>query len=88
MIRLTKLNKRAFVLNSEQIKTIEETPDTLITLLNGDQILVLEPMSDVVRQAIEYGREIRTFQPFNEPPPESKPASRPATGPAPLRPDR
>lgn len=88
MIRLTKLNKRVFVLNSEQIKTIEETPDTLITLLNGDQILVREPMSDVVRQAIEYGREIRTFQPFNEPPPERKTPRPLATEPQPHDSDR
>lgn len=61
MIRLTRLNNRAFVLNAEQIKTIESTPDTLITLLNGDQILVKEPLDDVVRRAIEFGRSIRTF---------------------------
>ena len=61
MIQLTRLNDRAFVLNAEQIKTIESTPDTLITLLNGDQILVKEPLEDVVRRAIDFGRSIRTF---------------------------
>ncbi len=61
MIRLTRLNKRPLILNADQIKTIEETPDTLITLMNGDQILVREPMADIVRKTIEYYRELRTF---------------------------
>ncbi len=63
MIRLTRLNGRPFVLNVEQIKTIEETPDTLITLLTGDQIVVQEPVDEVVRRAIEYLRQVRTFEP-------------------------
>lgn len=61
MICLTKLNGRPFVLNCEQIKTIEEMPDTLITLLNGEQLTVREPMSEVIERAIEYARRIRTF---------------------------
>jgi flagellar protein FlbD len=61
MIRLTRLNQRKFVLNADQIKTIEQTPDTMITLLNGNQIVVLEPMDEVVRRAIEYLRSVRTF---------------------------
>lgn len=63
MIRLTRLNGRPFVVNAEQIKTIEETPDTLITLLTGDQIVVQESMDEVVRRAIEYLRQVRTFEP-------------------------
>ncbi len=62
MIRLTKLNKRVFVLNSEQIKTIEETPDTLITLLNGDYFMVRESVQEVVDKAVDYARQIRSFQ--------------------------
>jgi flagellar protein FlbD len=62
MIRLTRLNQRPFVLNAEQIKTVEQTPDTMITLLNGEQLMVREPAEEVVRLAIEYGRALRTFQ--------------------------
>ena len=62
MIRLTRLNDHAFVLNAEQIKTVEQTPDTMITLLNGNQFVVRESMSEVVRRAVEYGRSLRTFQ--------------------------
>jgi flagellar protein FlbD len=62
MIRLTRLNGRPFVLNAEQIKTIEETPDTMVTLLAGDQVVVQESMDEVVRRAVEYARLVRTFQ--------------------------
>ncbi|MGD8454327.1 MAG: flagellar FlbD family protein [Phycisphaerae bacterium] len=61
MIRLTRLNGRPFVLNAEQIKTVEETPDTMITLLTGDQVVVREPLEEVVRRAVEYGRSLRAF---------------------------
>ena len=49
-------------MNAELIKTVEKTPDTLITLTTGDKILVKESMEEVVERAIEYGRVIRTFQ--------------------------
>jgi flagellar protein FlbD len=63
MIRVTRLNGRKMVLNAEQIKAIEETPDTMITLLSGELVTVREPMDEVVRRAIEYGRALRAFQP-------------------------
>ncbi|MBN2445929.1 MAG: flagellar FlbD family protein [Phycisphaerae bacterium] len=62
MIRLTRLNGRVFVLNAEHIKTIEETPDTTITLVNGEQFMVKEDLIVVVRRAIEYTRSVRTFR--------------------------
>lgn len=62
MITLTRLNNKGFVLNAELIKTVEETPDTLITLTNGDRIMVRESAQDVVDKAIDYARQIRGFQ--------------------------
>ena len=61
MIKLTKFNsekkqKAEFVLNAEIIETIEETPDTVITLTNGKKIIVEEPMEEVVRQVVKYKR--------------------------------
>jgi flagellar protein FlbD len=62
MIQLTRLNGRPFVLNAEQIKTIEQTPDTMVTLITGDTLVVREEMAEVVRRAVEYVRSIRTFR--------------------------
>jgi len=67
MIVLTRLNGRRLVVNTELIKTVEETPDTMLTLLNGDHIVVQESMDEVVRRAIEYGRQVRCFAPPNVP---------------------
>jgi len=61
MIRLTRLNGRPFVLNAEQIKTVEETPDTMITLVRGDQLMVRESLEEVVRRALDYSRSLRAF---------------------------
>ncbi len=63
MILLTRLTGRPMIINAELIKTVEETPDTMITLLNGDRIMVKEPIAEVVRRAIEYGRQLRCFAP-------------------------
>ena len=36
MINVTRLNGHALVVNAELIRTVEENPDTVITLVNGD----------------------------------------------------
>jgi len=59
MIKVTRLNHHPFVLNADLIKFLEETPDTVITLVNGDKVVVEEPADEVVRRVIEYGRLIR-----------------------------
>ncbi|MEM8781665.1 MAG: flagellar FlbD family protein [Planctomycetota bacterium] len=63
MIRLTRLNDRPFVLNAELIRTVEEKPDTTITLINGDHFIVKESMEQVVERAVDYGRSLRRLLP-------------------------
>lgn len=62
MITLTRLDKRVVVVNAELIKMLEATPDTIITLVNGDTIIVRESVEEVVRRAIDYARQIRSFR--------------------------
>jgi len=59
MIVLTRLNGQQFVLNADLIRTIEQTPDTTISLTTGERLVVLEPLPQVVDLAIEYARVIR-----------------------------
>ncbi|MBN2563512.1 MAG: flagellar FlbD family protein [Phycisphaerae bacterium] len=61
MIRVTRLNGESFVVNAELIKTIESTPDTMLSLLNGDRLVVRESVEEVVKRAVEYGRSLRAF---------------------------
>ncbi len=63
MITLTRLNGKKFVVNAELIRTVEENPDTTLTLINGDHIIVSEPMQTVVELTIEYGRALRKLLP-------------------------
>lgn len=59
MIRATRLNGRAFVINADYIKFIEETPDTVVTLRDGEKILVKETADELVARAVEHLRTIR-----------------------------
>jgi flagellar protein FlbD len=59
MIELHKLNGSAFVLNDYHIETIEETPDTVITLTNERKYLVQESKDDIIRKIVEYRRMIQ-----------------------------
>ncbi len=63
MISVTRLNGKAIVVNAELIRSVEENPDTTITLINGDHIIVQEGMSEVVDKAVEYGRNLRRMIP-------------------------
>jgi len=66
MIKLTKFNSEAnnkgeFILNAEIIETIEQTPDTVITLTNGKKLIVAEKMDEVVRRVMTYRRALKSF---------------------------
>jgi flagellar protein FlbD len=58
MIRLTKLNKTAFILNCELIEMFESTPDTVITLTNGKKYVVCETVNEVIQKVIQYKADI------------------------------
>ncbi len=61
MIVVTRLRGEQVVVNAELIKFIEATPDTIITLTNGEHLIVRESVDEVVRRAVEYGRRLRVF---------------------------
>ena len=65
MITVSRLNGKLIVVNAELIRSVEENPDTTITLINGDHIIVQEPMTAVVDKAIEYGRSLRRMLPLD-----------------------
>ena len=58
MIQLTRLNGHVFTLNAEMIQEIEATPDTIVTLTNGQKIMVREPVDEIRRAVVAYKREI------------------------------
>ena len=58
MIRLTRLNSHALTVNSDLIKFIENAPDTMLTLTNGEKIVVRESADEVVRKVVEFRRAV------------------------------
>ena len=54
MIRLTRINGEPFVLNAELIRYVESRPDTYVTLVNGDRLIVRETLDEVMDRAIRY----------------------------------
>jgi flagellar protein FlbD len=58
MILLTRLNNQALTVNSDLIKFIEESPDTVITLINGEKLLVRESAADIRDRVVEFRRAV------------------------------
>jgi len=54
MIQLTKLNGTPMVLNSDLIKTAEASPDSMLTLINGEKLIVREPINEIVDSVLAY----------------------------------
>jgi flagellar protein FlbD len=61
MITVTRLDRRVVVINAELVKMIEAAPDTIITLINGDTLIVRETVDEVVSRAVDYARQFRGF---------------------------
>ena len=58
MIDLTRLNDTSFTLNAELIETVEEVPDTVITLTTGKKIFVKESRQTVKNLVLLYKQEV------------------------------
>ena len=56
MIKVTRLNNSEFWVNAEMIEFVEATPDTVISLVNHDKIIVRESAEAIVDAVIDYRR--------------------------------
>jgi flagellar protein FlbD len=66
MIKVTRLNGKEFVVNADLIQYLEETPDTIITLVNHEKVVVKEKVDEVIRRVIEYNRGVRMAVPLQD----------------------
>jgi len=57
VIRVTRFDGRPMILNAEWIQSVEETPDTMITLTTGSKILVKDSVAEVVAAFEDYKRK-------------------------------
>ena len=58
MIEVTKLNDMKISINAELIETVEEIPDTVITLTTGKKIFVKESRQKIENLVKSYKRDI------------------------------
>ena len=54
MIELTRLNNSSLVVNSDLIQYVESAPDTTLTLVNGEKVVVRESAAEVIDLAIAF----------------------------------
>lgn len=58
MIQLTRLNKKPLVVNSDLIEFIENAPDTVITLITGEKVVVLEGTDEILDRIVTFRRRL------------------------------
>ena len=65
MIKLHKFNGEEFLLNANHIETIEEKPDTTITLTNERKYIVKEKKEEILKLMVDYQRKIFSDSEFD-----------------------
>ncbi len=58
MIKLISINRSEICLNSDLIYKIEELPDTVITLISGKTIRVIDSTDDIIQKVVDFKRKI------------------------------
>jgi flagellar protein FlbD len=68
MIALRRLNNQSIMVNPDLIETLEATPDTVVTLTNGNKLIVRDTMDEIRDKIVEFKRRIHG--------PDAQPAGR------------
>ena len=58
MIELTRLNGNCLTVNCDLIKYAEASPDTVLTLITGEKLIVLETCLEVQQLASAYRADV------------------------------
>ncbi len=56
MIQVTRFNGAVYFINAELIQSVEATPDTVITLVNHEKVVVRESVPQIIAEFISYQR--------------------------------
>jgi flagellar protein FlbD len=71
MVNLTRINNSPFILNADLIEHIQTTPDTVITLTNGHNYLVLESPAEIIRRVLDFRQKSFDLLAFTSTAPEA-----------------
>ncbi len=58
MILVTRLNGAELFVNPELFLSLEQTPDTVLTLTTGEKLVLRDPVEDVVARFMAYKRQV------------------------------
>lgn len=58
MIDVTRLNGTSLTINEDLIETVEETPDTVVTMSTGHKIIVKESRQEIINLVKLFRKEI------------------------------
>lgn len=61
MIDVTKMNGSKVTVNTDLIETVEEMPDTVITLTTGKKFIIKESRQEVKNLVMLYKRECNSI---------------------------
>lgn len=62
MIKVTRINGKQFVINSDLIEVMEATPDTVLTLTNGNKYVVTETVDTLIERIALFKQRCRPHQ--------------------------
>jgi uncharacterized protein YlzI (FlbEa/FlbD family) len=58
MIEVTRLNGNPMIVNSDLIKIAEASPDTMLTLIHGEKLIVRESCAEIVEKVLAYRAQL------------------------------
>ena len=61
MVELTRLNGQKIVINLELIESMEETPDTVVTLTTGKKYVVVERPAQIIAAILRFRKQVNSI---------------------------
>lgn len=58
MIQLTRVNGQPLLVNCDLIESVETGDDTIVTLVNGNKLIVRDSMETIRERVLEFKRRI------------------------------
>ena len=66
MLYLNRLDGKELVINGLLIETIEQTPDTIVTLTTGKRIIVKQKPEEIIELFMEFLKRTHHFEFHNK----------------------
>ena len=67
MIVVTRLNATRFAINADLIERIQESPDTVVFMVNGAKYVVTETMEEVIALVAGYRARVVSLARYHAP---------------------